>query len=103
MGTPCGEPLINARSVVCRLEKNPVLDRVSLAVEAGEIHAVLGPNGAGKTTLIRMLCGLVEPAEGSVETAGVVGLVPAGDRTFYMRISCLENLIFFGRLHGLRL
>src|SRR3954467_12476635 len=97
----CGEPLIMARDVVCRLEKNTVLDGVNLEVDAGEIHAVLGPNGAGKTTLIRLVCGLVDPGKGSVRTAGSVGLVPAGDRSFYMRLSCLENLIFFGRLHGL--
>ena len=30
------------------------------------------------------------------------GLVPSGDRTFYLRLSALENLTFFGRLHGLR-
>jgi ABC-2 type transport system ATP-binding protein len=32
----------------------------------------------------------------------VVGLVPSGDRSFYLRISGIENLVFFGRLHGLR-
>jgi ABC-2 type transport system ATP-binding protein len=31
-----------------------------------------------------------------------VGLVPSGDRTFYLRISGFENLVFFGRLYGLR-
>jgi ABC-2 type transport system ATP-binding protein len=30
-----------------------------------------------------------------------IGLVPSGDRSFYLRISGLENLLFFGRLHGL--
>jgi ABC-2 type transport system ATP-binding protein len=90
-------------SVVCRLGRKTVLDGVDLLVRPGEIHAVLGPNGAGKTTLIRVLSGLVEPSQGSLTTAGTVGLVPSGDRSFYMRISALENLIFFGRLHGLRL
>jgi ABC-2 type transport system ATP-binding protein len=90
------------------------LDGISLTVRRGEIHALLGPNGAGKTTLLRILTGLVEPTGGSarilgVDAAGapralrrVVGLVPSGDRTFYLRISALENLIFFARLHGMR-
>jgi ABC-2 type transport system ATP-binding protein len=90
------------------------VDDVSLRVPAGSVHALLGPNGAGKTTLLRMLCGLVEPASGRVRVAGLdsatdsvevrrrIGFVPSGDRSFYLRLSGHENLVFFGRLHGLR-
>ena len=90
------------------------LDDVSLQVESGRVHALLGRNGAGKTTLLRILAGLVTPSSGSVHVAGVdaaraplavrrsIGLVPSGDRSFYLRISGFENLVFFGRLQGLR-
>jgi ABC-2 type transport system ATP-binding protein len=90
------------------------VDRLTLGVGAGEVHAVLGRNGAGKTTVLRILAGLVQPTAGSVTVAGVdvtrnlravstlVGLVPSGDRSFYLRLSAPENLLFFGRLHGLR-
>ena len=91
------------RDVVCRFGDKAALDRVSLTVAPGEIRALLGPNGAGKTTLIRILCGLVNPPHGIVVTSGRVGLVPSGDRSFYLRIGGLENLIFFARLNGLRL
>jgi ABC-type multidrug transport system ATPase subunit len=64
---------------------------------------LLGPNGAGKTTLTRIICGLVDPDAGSVHRSGTVGLVPSGDRTFYLRLSERENMIFFARLHGLRM
>ena len=81
----------------------PALAGVDLTARAGEIHALLGPNGAGKTTLLRVLTGLVDPSEGSVRVLGAdaraaarargrVGLVPAGDRSFYLRISGTENL-----------
>ena len=77
------------------------------------MHALLGPNGAGKTTLMRILSGLVDPSAGSAyvldrragrsrELRALIGMVPPGDRTFYMRLSGLENLVFFARLHGLR-
>ena len=89
------------------------LDGVSLAVGSGRIEALLGPNGAGKTTLVRVLTGLVKPDEGEARVLGVdtwdcpralrarMGLVPSGDRSLYLRISGFENLLFFGRLHGM--
>jgi ABC-2 type transport system ATP-binding protein len=107
-------PAIKVASVSVRFGKKEALKKVSLGVERGEVHALLGPNGAGKTTLLRVLTGLVAPGEGDVallgknrprsmtrEFGGIFGLVPSGDRTFYLRISGLENLVFFGRLHGL--
>ena len=96
-------PAIKVRGLVRRFRDKTALAGVNLSVSRGELHALLGPNGAGKTTLTRILSGLVDPDGGTVETAGTVGLVPSGDRTFYLRISGLENLIFFGRLHGMRL
>ena len=86
---------------------------VSLEVHPGEIHALLGPNGAGKTTLMRVLTGLVDASEGdaillgrragrSRELRELIGFVPSGDRSFYLRLSGRENLAFFARMHGLR-
>ena len=54
-------------------------DDVSLALEAGELHAIIGPNGAGKTTLIAQLGGEVQPGSGSIEFNGrnITSLPPA--------------------------
>lgn len=49
----------------------PVLDDVSLTVEAGETVAILGPTGAGKTTLIALLLGLYRPWSGTIRVDGV--------------------------------
>ena len=46
------------------------LDRVDLAVRAGEVHGLLGANGAGKSTLLSVLFGLVCPQEGSLRRFG---------------------------------
>lgn len=106
--------ILDARDVTQRFGDAQVLSDVSLTVAPGEIHALLGPNGAGKTTFVRILAGLLQPTSGSVTVAGYqpaqstrafrrqVGFVASGDRTFYQRISGLENLMFFGRLHGMR-
>ena len=104
--------LVEVDDVARNFGETRALDGVSLSLQAGEIHALLGPNGAGQTTLVRALAGLVTPTSGHVWIAGrnpsrelgslrrEVGLVPSGDRSFYLRISGLENLAFFARLYG---
>jgi len=64
------------------------LKNVDLEIRRGEIFALLGPNGAGKTTLISIVCGIVNPSEGTITVDGhdivrdyrasrsVIGLVP---------------------------
>ncbi|MFN2556760.1 MAG: ABC transporter ATP-binding protein [Nitriliruptorales bacterium] len=107
-------PGVELRDVVCRLGTTMALAGVDLLSAPGEVHALLGPNGAGKTTLLRVVAGLQRPTAGSVQVEGrpphltdrtlrrAVGLVSSGARSFYQRISGLENLVFFARLHGLR-
>ena len=46
------------------------VDDVSFVCRPGEIYGLLGANGAGKTTTLRMLCGLMDPTEGSARVAG---------------------------------
>ena len=46
------------------------LKHVDLEISRGEIFALLGPNGAGKTTLISIICGIVNPSEGTVTADG---------------------------------
>jgi ABC-type multidrug transport system ATPase subunit len=110
---PAATSVVVADAVSRRFGERVALAGVSLAVDGGRIEALLGPNGAGKTTLVRVLTGLVKPDTGTARMLGVdtwdcprdlraqMGLVPSGDRSLYLRISGLENLIFFGRLHGM--
>ncbi len=40
-----------------------VLEKISLAVRAGEVLAILGPSGSGKSTLLRIMIGLLQPKQ----------------------------------------
>ena len=55
-----------------------VVDRLSLAVEEGEIVSLIGPNGAGKTTVFNLVTGIYAPDEGEIRFDGrdIAGLAP---------------------------
>ena len=64
------EPIIETRDLTRRFGQLTAVDHLNLSVERGEIFGLVGPDGAGKTTTLRMLCGLMEPSEGSARVAG---------------------------------
>jgi ABC-2 type transport system ATP-binding protein len=112
--TTDGFPALDVVDVHRRFREVEALRGVTLEVWPGEIHGLLGPNGAGKTTLLRILVGLLIPDSGDVGVLGQpldvmttrafrrsFGFVPSGDRSFYLRISGVENLLFFARLYGM--
>lgn len=83
---------------------------VSLELHTGECLGLLGPNGAGKSTVIRGIVGRVIPdagrisifgsVAGSADARAALGWVPQ-DLAVYPRLTCKENLLSFGRYHGL--
>jgi ABC-2 type transport system ATP-binding protein len=87
---------------------------VTLSVPRGQVIGLLGPNGAGKTTIIKMTAGLIVPTAGTVRLGGYdiarqrasavrqLGAVLEGSRNVYWPLSAWQNLMYFGRLKGLR-
>ena len=72
------DPLLEVRDLTCRFGGLVALDRVSFAVQPGEIFGLIGPNGAGKTTLFNLISGVTTPTAGSVLWRGapITGLPP---------------------------
>ena len=48
----------------------PVLSRFTLTISQGQFINLYGPTGCGKTTVLRLICGLADPASGTVRVAG---------------------------------
>ena len=63
-------PILEIRGVAKRFDATQALEDVSLALHAGEIHALLGENGAGKSTLIKIITGVHQPDSGMILLGG---------------------------------
>jgi heme exporter protein A len=105
--------MIEVHRLVKRFGPKIVLRGLEFKVERGEFVALLGPNGAGKTTFLRILASLSRATLGDVRIAdfslpaqasavrqrlGVVSHQPL----LYGDLSAEENLLFYGRLYGVR-
>lgn len=86
---------------------------VNLDIKKGDSVGFLGPNGAGKTTLLKLIGGLLYPTAGKITANGFdtvnhnlearksIGFVINEERSFYWRLTGIQNLEFFGILDNL--
>lgn len=107
------ETVINVKSVSKAFDTRRVLR--DIAIDIGKAQAVLicGINGAGKTTLLRIIAGLLQPDQGSVELCGYnirkdpekaksqFGMI-SHKSMVYPELTVLENLSFFATLYGVK-
>jgi len=102
-------PVVELAGVTKAYENKVAVNNLSLSIEAGQMFGLLGPNGAGKTSSIRMMMGITMPDSGRVSLFGKpfdrqslerVGYLPE-ERGLYKKMKVIEQLVFFGELHGL--
>jgi sodium transport system ATP-binding protein len=89
------------------------VDGVAFTAADGRITGLLGPNGAGKTTTLRMVAALLPPDAGHILVDGIdvaarprealarMGVL-SDARGLYPRLSARENIVYYGRLHGMQ-
>ena len=87
------------------------VDHITFDIPRGDLLGLLGPNGAGKTTTLLMLSTLLVPTEGTAVVEGFdvqgapqevrrrIGVLLAGDRAVYARLTGRENLLYFAALY----
>ena len=102
-------PVVELAGVTKAYENKIAVNGLSLSIDAGQMFGLLGPNGAGKTSSIRMIMGITIPDSGSIRLFGKpfdrqslerVGYLPE-ERGLYKKMKVLDQLVFFGELHGL--
>ena len=105
--------MIECQGLTKRFGNFTAVDHVSFSVEQGSIFGFLGPNGSGKSTVIRMLCGILEPSEGTARIGGrdvvreseaikeMIGYM-SQQFSLYDELTVNENLLFSGKLYSLR-
>lgn len=101
-------PVVELVDVRKAYENKVAVQQLSLSIDAGQMFGLLGPNGAGKTSSIRMMMGITMPDSGRVSLFGKpferasldrVGYLPE-ERGLYKKMKVLDQLVFFGQLHG---
>src|SRR5580698_2703608 len=102
-------PVVELAGVTKAYESKVAVNNLSLSIDAGQMFGLLGPNGAGKTSSIRMMMGITIPDSGHIslfekpfarESLERVGYLPE-ERGLYKKMKVIDQLVFFGRLHGL--
>jgi ABC-2 type transport system ATP-binding protein len=103
-------PVVELVGVTKAYDQKIAVNNLSLSIEAGQMFGLLGPNGAGKTSSIRMIIGIAIPDSGKVnlfdkpfdrQSLERVGYLPE-ERGLYKKMKVLDQLVFFGELHGIQ-
>lgn len=103
-------PVVELAGVTKAYENKVAVHNLSISIEAGQMFGLLGPNGAGKTSSIRMMMGITLPDSGRISlfdkpferlSLERVGYLPE-ERGLYRKMKVVDQLVFFGELHGLK-
>ncbi|MGP8214612.1 MAG: ABC transporter ATP-binding protein [Bacteroidia bacterium] len=105
--------MIEVKNITKSYGKTEALRGISFSINEGECYGLLGPNGAGKSTTINMLSMLFPPDSGTITingtdvakagsgTKSILGVVPQ-EIALYSIFSAWENILFWGRIYGVR-
>ncbi|MFD2706512.1 MULTISPECIES: ABC transporter ATP-binding protein [Salibacterium] len=106
------EPAVVLNGVSKQYGSFSAAEDISITIPKGELFGFLGPNGAGKTTTIKMMTGLLEPTDGTIEIGGInmwkqplqakkkIAYVP-DHPTLYEKLTGWEYIRFIASVFGI--
>jgi heme exporter protein A len=94
---------LSGQNVRCVRGGREVFSGLDFEAATGEVLAVTGPNGSGKTSLLRLIAGLLLPADGTITLEGGTGELTLPEQAHYLghrdalkpALSVMENLAFW--------
>lgn len=86
---------------VSNTEYVEALKDVSLSIQRGETLAIIGRNGSGKSTLLQVLCGILQPDAGRVQSSGRIAALLELGAGFSPEFTGLENIYMSAAVYGL--
>ncbi|MFA5043663.1 MAG: ABC transporter ATP-binding protein [Kiritimatiellia bacterium] len=104
-------PAIRTEALTKTFDGHTAVDRLTLAVEEGEIFGLVGPDGAGKTTIMRLLTAILEPTSGDAWVTGrhiareaepIKDVIGYMSQRFglYADLTVMENIHFYADIYG---
>ena len=104
------QPMVVADALTRSFGARRVVGPLSTRVERGERVALVGPNGSGKSSFLRCVVGALTPSSGTLTVGGqaagtraaraLVGASLSQERSFYLRLTGLANLLVFAQLRA---
>src|SRR5690242_11421852 len=99
---------LSGRHLRCVRGGREVFAGLDFTASAGEALAIVGPNGSGKTSLLRVIAGLLVPAEGTIGLDGGDSELSVPEQAHYLghrdalkpALSVVENLSFWREFLG---
>ena len=102
--------MLSVERLCRRFGRREVVRSLDLTVAEGERLALCGPNGSGKSTILRCVAGTLTPTGGRIRIGGhdagtvaarrLLGVSFSQERSFYLRLSGHDNLLFYARVRG---
>ncbi len=104
------QPMVVADALTRSFGERRVVGPLSSRVERGERVALVGPNGSGKSSFLRCVVGALTPSSGTLMVGGqaagtraaraLIGASLSQERSFYLRLTGLANLLVFAQLRA---